>query len=482
MKMRMMITVFLLCLLVICCKQGIVMSETAILTDGKVIMESEENEAVEVVDALADEEDEEEDEDLDESNSSGGISGNATEEIIVKQAIPFLFEVDPQMLQSKTKEDREFFNELPLYATALALIKQSYVEDVPIKDLIHASLKGACSSLDSFSEFLTEEEYAALKKGTKGKYGGVGLVVSIRKGELVVIAPLEGSPAYKAGITSGDVIIKIDDTFVTDIAFQEAINQLRGEEGSKVNLVLKRKGIRNFVVREIERELIEIESVKEIKFLPGNIAYLRVIEFDKKAPRLIRKQLKKVKKEKARGLILDLRNNPGGLLKAGTKIAHYFLNKDELIVYAKNRNGDEILRVVANGKKRCPDIPIIVLLNKGSASASEVIAAAIRDNDHGLIAGETSFGKGSIQMVVPFQDKTAIRLTTAMYYTPKGMRVDRQGIVPDIEVPLTYINKLDMQGDIESEEYLLNDNQIVTALNVVKGVLLSKEDGSVNEA
>jgi carboxyl-terminal processing protease len=402
----------------------------------------------------------------------------ALQEIVVEDEMPFVFDVDLDALSSLPEADKEVYQTLPLYTTVLALIKSKYVKDVSSQELLHSALKGMCWALDDNCEFLNEQEYIELKKETNGTYGGIGLVVNFKDGLLTVIAPLRGSPADKAGIKSGDSIVKIDDTLVNDLELFEAVELLRGEAGSKVNLTCKRRGQRALIEAEITRAWIEIESVKEMRLLPPNIAYIRVIEFDSNAPERLKKELKTLRDAKARGLILDLRDNPGGLLSSGIDIAHYFLNKGDLILSVQEREGKEVLRVVGSGARQCPDIPIVVLLNGGSASASEIMAAVIRDHGYGRIVGETSYGKGSVQMVIPFKDKTALRFTTAMYYTPNGTCIDQEGITPDVEVAQSFIDENKIFADQESVECLMNDNQIVTAVATLEKMIVEKEAGS----
>ncbi len=398
----------------------------------------------------------------------------AMEEVVIEDEMPFVFEVDANALNALPPADKEVYETLPLYTTVLALIKTKYVKDVSSKELLHSALKGMCWALDDYCEFLNEEEYIALRKETDGTYGGIGLVVNFKNGILTVIAPLEGAPAAKAGIKAGDSIIKIDDTLVNDLELFEAVELLRGEPGSKVHITCKRKGLRELIETEITREWIEIESVEAMRMLTQDIAYIRLIEFDSNAPRRLKEELKNLDENKVRGLVLDLRDNPGGLLSSGIEIAHYFLKKNELILSVRERGGKEVLRVVGNGARQCPDIPIVVIQNKGSASAAEIIAAVIRDHGYGRIVGETSYGKGSVQMVVPFKDKTALRLTTAMYFTPRGTCIDEEGIVPDVEVPLTYRDEKKEFSDSESVECLLNDNQVVTAVATLEKMIAER--------
>ncbi|MBN1492572.1 MAG: S41 family peptidase [Candidatus Omnitrophica bacterium] len=400
----------------------------------------------------------------------------AFEEIVADEEMPFIFSIDEQAAELLPAADKEIYETLPAYITTLVLIQEKYVRSVSTEDLSEASLKGMCAALDDYCDFLTEEEYASLKRETNGEYSGIGLVVGVHDGYLTVIAPIEGSPSDKAGIKAGDRVIKVNDIVVSDLELFEAVEYLRGESGSEVSLTIKRRSVAELIDVTLMRGMIEIQSVKPMRLLRGDIAYVRMIEFDAHASELLEEELERVEEGNARALILDLRNNPGGLLSAGVEVAHYFLDKNEIIVTAQGREAEEVLRVVANGERICPDIPIAVLINQGSASASEIIAAAIRDHGHGLIVGERSFGKGSVQMVIPFKNKTAIRLTVAMYFTPNGECIDKQGIEPDVEVEHAFVDKTLVSDDPYSEAYLLNDKQIIAALDVLDKAIAQRGD------
>lgn len=384
-------------------------------------------------------------------------------ETLLNNSAPFVFELNSDVLTSRDEKD-DYYQQMPLYRTVMAVIKLKYVKDVTIQELVNASLHGMVSALDPYSEFLTKEEFEDLENGTDGNYGGTGLIVGIRDNALVVITTLEGTPARKAGLQTGDMILKIDDEETSVMSARAAVSLLRGKPKTLVKLLVKRKDERDFIEYAIERDFIHVDSVQPVQMLADDIAYIRVVDFDKKVHKLLKQELKKIDTETTKGLVLDLRNNPGGLLTSGVDVSHLFLTEGTFIVSAKDRNGKETLHYCANGKQACPDVPIVVLINKGSASAAEIVAAALRDNDRALVIGERSFGKGSVQMVVPFPDRTALRLTTAMYYTPRNVCIEGEGIEPDMVItPHVWTD-----GEL-SEESLLNDVQVSTAVSVLKG-------------
>jgi carboxyl-terminal processing protease len=377
----------------------------------------------------------------------------------------------------------EIFEEIPLFTDALTIVQKFYVRDVTAEQLIYGALKGMLAELDPYSEFLPPKKFEDIKSETDGEFGGVGLVVSVREQELTIITPMEETPAEKAGLKPGDIIVKIDGKSARDMGFSDAVDAMRGKPGTTVVLSVMRSGSDALLTFNVKRAKIEVESVKDAFLLAEKIGYVRIVDFGKKTRKLLHESISKLEALGAESLILDLRNNPGGLLDAAVDVANMFLPKGTLIVYTQNRAGEEELRFESKGMDYRAFKPLIVLINKGSASGSEIVAGAIKDTSHGIIIGETSFGKASVQTVIPLRDMSALRLTTAEYYTPSGITIHEKGIEPHIAV--AYENpvlkelseKKDELQAVRDEyvynkekrkELLLSDSHIVRALQVIK--------------
>lgn len=328
--------------------------------------------------------------------------------------------------------ETETFEDLRVFSEALSMLQKDYVEPVKSKDLIYGAIKGMLNTLDAHSAFMPPHIYKEVQVDTKGEFGGLGLQVGIKENRLVVIAPIEETPAYKAGIKAGDWIIKVDDTITKEMNLMDAVNKMRGPKGSKVILTVAREGEDEPLSFTIVRDTIRIQSVKS-KIIESEIGYIRIAQFQEKTAKDVAKAFKKFKKSEIRSLILDLRNNPGGLLASAVEVSEQFIEKGKLIVSIKGRGGkkDEYF---ANANETTIDLPMIILVNEGSASASEIVAGALQDLGRALILGTRTFGKGSVQTILPLTDGSAIRLTTAKYYTPKGDSIQNTGIDPDIEV------------------------------------------------
>jgi carboxyl-terminal processing protease len=370
-----------------------------------------------------------------------------------------------------TKEG--IFYELGLFADAITLIDANYVEEVTAKEMIYGALDGMISSLDSHSSFLTPKEYIDLKTDTLGEFGGLGIKVTIRDNVLTVISPLEGTPAYKAGIVSGDRILKIDNKPTKDFTLDDAVKVLRGIPGTRVKLIIIREQesrLREFTIR---RAIIRIRSIKDALMINESIGYIKIADFQKRTGSDFNRALKRLIKKNMKALIIDLRNNPGGLLDASVMVSKVFLKKPEIIVSIKGRGKHQDIVFRSNSLKPYTDFPIVTLINKGSASASEIVVAALRDNKRALVVGEKSFGKGSIQTVIPMKDGSAIRLTTSYYYTPSGAIIHEKGISPDITVEAEAPEPIE-NGDtkkmkkISKKEALGKDNQVQEAIGLLE--------------
>lgn len=325
-------------------------------------------------------------------------------------------------------------DELRTFAEVLDRIKTAYVEPIDDKTLLENAIKGMLSNLDPHSAYLEPEEFEELQESTSGEFGGLGIEVGQDEGGLKVIAPIDDTPAARAGIEAGDLIIKIDGQPTKDWSLVQAVDKLRGKPGSQIVLTLVREGGKPFDVK-LERAVIKVRSVKS-ELLEKDYAYLRITQFQINSGEEVAKALAKLKKDnggKLKGLVLDLRNNPGGVLQSAVEVSDHFLT-DGLIVYTKGRMANSELRFSADKADASESVPLVVLINGGSASAAEIVAGALQDHKRGVLMGTDSFGKGSVQTVLPLTNDRALKLTTALYFTPNGRSIQAQGIVPDIAV------------------------------------------------
>lgn len=327
----------------------------------------------------------------------------------------------------------EGYEELKTFTETLAAVRKYYVEEVKTKDLVYGAIKGMLNSLDPHSNFMPPEAYKELQVETKGEFGGVGIQIGVKDSMLTVIAPIEDTPAYKAGIKAGDKILKINNESTKDMTLHDAVSKMRGAPKTSVTINIVREGWKDTKDFTLVRDIIKIKSVKS-KVLESGIGYLKISQFQDQTASDAATALSKLKEEKISGLILDLRNNPGGLLTSAVDISSFFLQKGRLVVYTKNKAGEKN-EYFTDGRAD-GNYPMIVLVNQGSASASEIVAGALRDWDRAVVLGTQTFGKGSVQTVVPLSDNAALRLTTSIYYTPKGKSIQNTGIVPDIIVKL----------------------------------------------
>jgi carboxyl-terminal processing protease len=325
--------------------------------------------------------------------------------------------------------------ELRTFAEIMDRIKTAYVEPVDDKTLLENAIKGMLSNLDPHSAYLDPAEFADLQQSTSGEFGGLGIEVGQEEGFLKVISPIDDTPAAKAGILPGDLIIKIDGEPTKDLDMTEAVNKMRGKVGTSILLTIVREGAQPFDV-ELERAVVKVKSVKS-QLLDEHYGYLRIAQFQVNSGEEVGNALAQLKKQNngtpLRGIILDLRNNPGGVLQAAVEVSDHFLSKG-LIVYTKGRIANSELRFSADAADASDGVPLVVLINGGSASASEIVAGALQDHKRGVLMGTDSFGKGSVQTVLPLNNERGLKLTTALYYTPNGRSIQAQGIVPDIVV------------------------------------------------
>jgi carboxyl-terminal processing protease len=327
---------------------------------------------------------------------------------------------------------QEGYEELRTFSEVLSIVRKNYVEEVKQKDLVYGAIKGMLSSLDPHSSFMTPEQYKEMQVETKGEFGGIGIQIGIKDGMLTVIAPIEDTPAYKAGIKAGDKIIKINNDFTKDMSLQDAVSKMRGTPSTAVKVTILREGWKETRDFSIVREIIRIKSVKS-KLIEDGIGYIKLIQFQEQTSNDLSNALENLTKQNINALVLDLRNNPGGLLNSAVDVSSQFLPSSKLVVFIKDRKGEKI-EYRSNKSDGNSVIPMVVLVNQGSASASEIVAGALKDWNRAVIMGTQTFGKGSVQSVVPLADGSALRLTTAKYYTPKGISIQATGITPDIMV------------------------------------------------
>ena len=326
----------------------------------------------------------------------------------------------------------ETYEELKTFTEVLAHVQKHYVEEVKTKDLVYGAIRGMLATLDPHSAFMPPEVYKEVQVETKGEFGGVGIQIGMKENRLTVIAPIDGTPAERAGVKAADIILKVNNESTKDMTLMDVVQKMRGPKGTKVILSIHREGAPEPLVFTLTREIIKIESVKA-KMLEGNIGYIRLTQFQDQTARDMAAALKKLREQKMQPLILDLRNNPGGLLTSAIEVSEQFVGQSRLIVYIKTREGRKD-DYVSHNKEQPDDYPIIVLVNEGSASASEIVAGALQDWGRAVVVGVQTFGKGSVQTILPLGDGSGLRLTTAKYYTPKGRSIHGVGIAPDIVV------------------------------------------------
>lgn len=330
--------------------------------------------------------------------------------------------------------------EIQSFVETFETINQGYVESLSDQEILQKALKGMVSALDPHSEYLTKDEVDKFDELTSGNYAGIGLEVEQQEGRLIVIAPIDGSPAKKAGILSGDAIVRIDNTLITNMGLQEIIVLMRGELGSTVKLDVERDG--NIIQISVVREVVDSVSLTS-RWLDGNILYVRISQFQGDTGKEFRHAINVKSQEKSlSGLVLDLRDNPGGVLQSAVAVVDVFIN-DGMIVYTDGRHEQSKSQFRATKNTLLPTVPMVVLVNQGSASASEIVAGALQDHGRGLVMGTETFGKGSVQTIVPLSNGAAVKLTTALYYTPNGRSIQAQGIVPDIRVPTGQLKATD---------------------------------------
>ena len=358
----------------------------------------------------------------------------------------------------------DIYKNIEVFAEVLRQVEDNYVEPQDTQKLIYGAIKGMVQSLDPHSSFMTREEHQDLLIETKGSFSGVGMEITIKDNVLTVVSPIEDTPAYKAGIKAGDKILKIDERSTIDMTSTEAVKYIRGPKGSTVKLTISREGVDRPLVFNITRDVIPLRSVYSY-LLDYDIGYIRISTFQGKTSEELESHLDKLEEGRhLKGLVLDLRNNPGGLLTQAVEVSDVFLDSG-LIVSTKGRNENQNMEESATMSENPRKYPIIVLVNGGSASAAEIVAGALQDNKRALILGTRTFGKGSVQTILPLSDGSGLRLTTARYYTPSGRSIQLSGIAPDIELEYIpqedkeekdsprFLREEDLKGHMENDTY-----------------------------
>lgn len=382
---------------------------------------------------------------------------------------------------------------LELFSFVLEKVRKDYVDgqNLTYQDLVYGALKGMLNTLDPHSEFMEADKYKELQNDTQGAFGGLGIVVSMKDNFVTVVAPMDDSPGFKAGIMTGDRIIRIDGKSTEKMSLQDAVKSLRGDPGSEVKIGVFRPSSGQVQDYSLTRSVINVDMVKDIhgkKEFPlgeDKIGYIRLVQFGEKTSDDLEQALTTLKKEGMQGLVLDLRWNPGGLLDQAVDVCEKFLPRGQLVVSTEGRNPAQNSRRLANGHgDELHGMPIVVLINLGSASASEIVAGCLQDLKRGIVLGEKSFGKGSVQSILPLQDGSALRLTTAKYYTPSHKVIHEEGITPDITVPMSDLEDRDIQlqrapGGLESLSERDRDRvshaadpQLDRAVDLLKGITL----------
>ncbi len=346
------------------------------------------------------------------------------------------------------------YKQLRLFRDVMGIVQKNYVKEVTDKELIQGAINGMLQSLDPHSSFLTEDLFKELQDETKGEFGGLGIEITLENGVLTIVSPIEDTPAYRMGLKPGDKIVKINGESTKNISLLQAVKKMRGPKGTNVTITVMREGFRKFRDFTITRDIIHVKSVKKQAFEEG-YPYVRVVSFQDNTDADLKKAIKELSGDNPiKGIILDLRSNPGGLLDQAVKVANLFIDKG-LIVYTDGRVKDQRMEFRATTTGKHYDFKTAVLINGGSASASEIVAGAMQDNDRAVIFGTKSFGKASVQTIIPLDNGSGLRLTTAYYYTPKGRHIQKKGIQPDVDLK----KEVQKQEEEELEEELKNKDK-----------------------
>ncbi len=372
----------------------------------------------------------------------------------------FFFLIFPLLLFGKSfSEDINIYKKIDLFGEVLEKINKEYVDEVDQSKSMDSAINGLLQSLDPYSAYMSPESFDSMQTETSGKFGGLGIEVGMEAGVVKIISPIDDTPASRAGLKAGDYIVKINDVQVQGKSLMDAVDLMRGLVGSSIEITVRRRGEKKALIFNIRREIIEVQSVK-FELLDNNVGYIKLTSFNENSSQQVKKRIEKFNENKnLKGFVLDLRNNPGGLLSQAIKISDFFLENGE-IVSTKSRQVSENRKWFAKKGDLTNGKILIVLINYGSASASEIVAGALKDHKRAIILGENSYGKGSVQSIIPLKNRGAIRLTIARYYLPSGKSISKVGVTPDIEI------------SEDSDEFKINtksDNQLNFALKLLNG-------------
>ena len=391
-------------------------------------------------------------------------------------------------------EDVSPYKEMKTLARAVELIRQDYVdaEKTDYEELIHSALRGMLEDLDPHSDFMHPKDFKGMQEDTRSEFGGLGVVVGMKNERLTIVAPMEGTPGFRAGLLPGDVLLEIDGQSADKLSLRDAVDQLRGEPGTMVKLAVGREGAGETLRYEIEREVIKVSSVRGAKVLEGEgprIGYVRVTQFSEPTGKEFARALADLEGQGIDGLVLDLRFNPGGLLSSAVEVAGEFLPGGALVAYTEGRSASAERRYLAPGRGRKPrEYPLVVLVNGSSASGAEIVAGALKDSERALLVGETTFGKGSVQSVISLPDGSALRMTTAKYFTPGEQPIHGKGVAPHLSAPMSAEDEARLlalrreddlpAGTAREEIEPVDDVPLQRAIDALRGVLLHAREGA----
>lgn len=398
------------------------------------------------------------------------------------------------------KEKEKTYKDMELFADVLAIVQEQYVESVDSKELIYGSLRGMMEALDPYSDFMDPEKHQELIEETAGKFGGIGVEISMREGVLTVVTPLEGTPAWEADLQPNDKIVKINGELTKGVSLEAAVGLLRGDPGTDVKVSILREKENKIFSVTIKRAIISLQDIKRYVILEDSVAYVRIAQFSDVTVKDLAKALKELKKQGMEGLIIDLRSNPGGLLDSAVDVASLFIDPGKKVVEIIDRDNKKDEFFSRRIEEKTNKIPMVILVNDGSASGSEIVAGCLQDYKRALILGVKTFGKGSVQTVIPLTDGAALKLTTAKYYTPVGRMIHEKGIEPDIVVENRKIKTEEPNGedelfekyddldkkengnlaenteeetdDKDDDDFYKKDYQILRALDLVRGLII----------
>ena len=384
----------------------------------------------------------------------------------------------PALIPPSELSNQEAFEQMARFTLALEQVRNFYIEageEVSYEVLIDGAIEGMMGKLDRYSGFMEGREARGLREQTQGRFGGIGVVISFENGHLTIVSPVEDTPGWEAGLMTDDRILEIDGRPTQGISMQDVVERLRGEPGTTVNLKIRRPSERSTFEVSLTRAVIQPRTVQRHRMLEDEIGYIRITQFAQPTARMLREELNRLLRQNPKGLVLDLRGNPGGLMESAVEVAGLFLPNETLVVYTKSRDADERREYFSSGRRHELDLPLVVLVNQGSASGAEIVAAALKDHQRAKLVGQTTFGKGSVQSIMPLRDGSAIRLTTAIYYSPSDHMIHEQGVDPDIPVSMSLRNWSRMQRGMNNDWNWREDPQLSEA------VALLRPDSRANE-